>query len=410
MSNTPDVSTDWGMWSDLESTLDKKRINRLLPIFLGLPIFLILGGIIGYMIAPKQKVFSNAVEIKKDTIYLTEKIHTIDTLIKTEYITKWKYKNPIHNKALQIQAQQLASLNSSLQESIRELDGKLNDYRYAFSESILKNDPKYRSLDFFNSKSSIIPSNKNITSDIERFSIDKLAFSPQLDLKVLKFDRPDIMLIHNLLFENLVNNQKAKSLLDHIIPDYINLGASIETPGLALTNNLSAGLEFGVGLNAEIIFSPNFSLVTGIRSRSSENKTTDPIIAANYPQPIIGDKEIFKNLSVKSSFIDIPITLKYNILKFNQNDVYLTGGLLLSKHSQTEYKYEYVRNTTEIYFEEKAEVSGWSLGSYIFGVGYEMDAWSNTLVFAESFVRYNYKSDFEPVHGVGFRFGMYYKI
>ena len=411
MSNTPEAPTDWGMWEDIESTLDKKRKNRFLPVFIGLPLLLFAAGVIGYLLAPKpDSTISEKVELIRDTIYLTESIHTVDTILQTEYITKWRIQKPEESLAFQSQIQNLSNLNTSLLQSIDGLNNKLKDYRYAFSESGLKNDPKYRKLDFFNPESTPNLPSDNISLFVDRSGIEAFDLSPLLDSKMLDYERPRLMLIHNLLFENLVKNKKSKNLLDHLIPDYFNIGVSIETPGFAFTKDLSPGLEMGFGFNAELMFSPRFSLVTGIRSRSTQNKTTDALIASSYPQPVTTSEEVFKNLNVKSSYIDIPLTFKYDVFKLRQNNVYLTGGLLLSKHSQTEYKYEYNRNTTEIYYEEKVAVNGWSLGSSVIGIGYELEPWSNTSAFIESYARYNFKSDKGAIHGVGFRFGMYYKI
>ncbi len=88
----------------------------------------------------------------------------------------------------------------------------------------------------------------------------------------------------------------------------------------------------------------------------------------------------------------------------------MTGGFLLSKHNQTEYLYEYIRNTSEIYYGEKGVANGWNFGSSIVGIGYELEPWNNTLAFIESYARYNFNSDSDPIHGIGFRFGIYYKI
>lgn len=411
MSKTPDVPTDWGMWEDIEQNLDNKRKNRFLPVFIGLPILLVAAAMIGYLLAPKlDSNMSDNVEVIRDTIYLTESIHTIDTILKTEYITKWRIQKPEENLAFQSQIQNLASLNKSLQQSIDGLNNKLDDYKYVFSESGLKNNPKYSKLDLFNPESTVnIPPDKS-SLFVDRFGIDVFDLSPLLDPQKLNFERPKLMLIHNLLFENLVKNKKSKSLLDHIIPDYLNIGVSIETPSFAFTKDLGPGLEIGFGFNAELMFSPRFSLVTGVRTRSTQNKTTDELIASTYPQPITSTEEAFKNLSVKSSYIDIPLTFKYKAFKLRQNNVYLTGGLLLSRHNQTEYLYEYIRNSSEIYYEEKGIASGWSLGSSIIGLGYELEPWSNTSAFIESYARYSFRSDSDPVHGIGFRFGIYYKI
>ncbi len=411
MSNTPNVPTDWGMWEDIESSLDKKRKNRLLPVLLSLPFLLVMAGIIGYLLASKPDVsISERVEIRTDTVYLTESIHKVDTVLQTKYITKWRYQIPEETLTFQSQVQDLSKINSFLQQSIDELNKKLDDYRYAFSESILKDDPKYKKSDFFDLESQNNLPTKNIALNIDRFGIEAFALSPIPEVKMLSYERPKLMLIHNLLFENLVKSKKSKSLSDHLIPDYINIGVSIETPGLAFTKNLRPGLETGLGFNVELMFSPRFSLVTGIRSRSTQNKTTDPLIASLYPQPVFGSEETFQNLNVKSSFIDIPLIFKYDIFKLNQNQVYLTGGLLLSKHNQTEYLYEYSRNTSEIYYEEKGVALGWSLGSSVLGMGYEFDAWRNTSAFVESYARYNFKNESDAIHGLGFRFGMYYKI
>ena len=411
MSNTPEVPTDWGMWEDIESTLDKKRKNRFLPVFIGLPFLLFAAGLIGYFLAPKSgPSMSDNVEVIRDTIYLTESTHTIDTILQTEYITKWRIQKPEENLAYLSQIQNLTNLNSTLLQNIDGLNNKLNNYRYAFSESGLKNDPKYRKLDFYDSESTANLPEDKISLFVDRSGIEAFGMSPLLDTKMLEFERPKLMLVHNLLFENLVKNQKPKSLLDHLVPDYFNIGVSIESPMFAFTKDLSPGLEMGFGLNAELIFSPRFSIVTGVRSRSSQNKTTDELIASSYPQPATESDAVFKNLNVKSSFIDIPLTFKYDVFKLRQNNVYLTGGLLFSKHNETEYVYEYIRNTSEIYYEEKGLGYGWNLGSSVFGLGYELEPWHNTLAFIESYARYSFKSDAEPIHGIGFRFGMYYKI
>jgi len=411
MSSNPEVQTDWGMWDSIETSLDKRKKRRFLPFLLALPFLLLFAGAVGYMLAPKSEDSNlSNIDVQRDTIYLTESIHSIDTILKTEYITKWKYRNPNQDLALQSQVQDLASLNTSLQQSIKGLDLKLNEYRYAFSESILKNNPKYDHLDYINSKinTNSIALNEDFKTD--RSIINGLTMSPLLDLQTLTFERQKIMLIHNLLFENLVKNKKSESVLEKLTPDYVNIGASIESPGLAFTKNLSPGLELGFGLNVELMFSPRFSIVTGIRTRSTQNTTTDSLIAGLYPQPATGIEEQFKNLAVKSSFIDIPFTFKYDFLKLNQNNIYLTGGLLLSKHNEIEYKYEYLRGQTEIYYEEKGDQLGWSLGSSVLGVGYEFDAWDRASAFIESYARYNFNSDVDPIHGVGFRLGLYYKI
>lgn len=411
MSNKPEVSTDWGMWEDIESTLDKKKKRRFIPVLLGLPFLLLFAGAVGYKLAPKSEdSISSKIDIQRDTIYLTETSHSVDTIVKTKYITKWKYRNSNKNLALQSQIQDLATINASLQQSINGLDSKLNEYRYAFSESILKSNPKYKHLDYYDKKKSTNSIAQNDVSRTDRSLLTGLTLSPLLDLRELTFERQKIMVIHNLLFENLVKNKKSESLLEKLTPDYINVGASLESPALAFTKNLSPGLEFGLGLNVELMFSPKFSIVTGVRTRSTENKTIDPFVAALYPQPTINSEEEFKNLAVKSSFIDIPLTLKYDFLRLNQNNIYFTGGLLLSRHNQIEYKYEYIRDQTEIYYEEKGDKLGWSLGSSVIGIGYEMDNWNSVSAFIESYARYNFSSNGEAIHGAGFRFGVYYKI
>ena len=411
MSNTPNVQTDWGMWDDIETSLEKKKNNRFLPILLGLPFIVFFSGFIGYLLAPNHgTVISNNIETERDTIYITNTINTVDTVLKTEFVTQWRYQNTNQQLQLQRQVQDLASINQSLQKSIETLDTKLNDYRYAFSESILKENPKYRHLDVFESrlKKNNFLNNENLTS--ERYPVGAITFSPLLTPKLLDYKRPQIMLINNLLFENLVKVKKAESLIDQIVPDYVNIGVSAELPGLAFTKNFSPGLEAGLGINVELIFSPRFSLVTGVRTRSTQNKTTDAAIASTYPQPIVTSEDSFKNLKSKSSFLDIPFTFKYNMFNREKNKLYLTGGVLLSKHNQTEYVYEYVRNTSEVYYEEKIEGSGWSLGSSVVGLGYELEAWRNTSAFVESNFRYQFKRDADAIHGLGFRFGMYYKL
>lgn len=411
MSNTPDVPTDWGMWGNIESSLEKKKNNRLLPILLGLPFIVFFAGLIGYLLAPNfSTVISNDLELERDTIYITNTINTIDTVLKTEIVTRWKYHNPKQQLQLQRQVQNLSSINQSLQKSMDDLDSKLNDYRFAFSENILKENPKYAHLDFFESE----PKRNNILNNEgpinERYPIGVLAYSPMLSPKSLIYKRPQIMLINNLLFENLEKNIKPESFLEKMVPDYVNIGVSAETPSLAFTKNLSPGLESGLGLNMELMFSPRLSMVTGIRTRSTQNKTTDEITASTYPQPMTGSEDSFNNLNVKSSFLDIPFTFKYNMFKNAGNKLYLTGGVMLSKHKKTEYVYEYERNTSEVYYEEKIDGTGWSLGSSLLGVGYEIEAWGNTSAFVESNLRYQFNSDSDAIHGIGFRFGMYYKI
>jgi hypothetical protein len=411
ISNTPDVPTDWGMWNDIESSLEKKKRNRFLPILLVLPFIVFFSGLFGYLLAPNQgAVISNNIEEVRDTIYITNTISAVDTVLKTEFVTRWRYHNPSQHLQLQRQVQDLATNNQSLQNNIDVLDSKLNDYQYAFSESILKENPKYRHLDIFENGTK---RNNRINSDApisERYPIGVLAYSPLLSPKSLFYTRPQIMIVSDLWFENMVINKEPESFLDKIVPDYVNVGVSVETPSLAFTKNLSPGLEVGLGLNTEFMFSPRVSLVTGIRTRSSQNQTSDQIIASTYPQPMFGSEDSFKNLKVKSSFLDIPFTFKYNMFKQEANKLYLTGGVLVSKHNQTEYVYEYVRNTSEVYYEEKIKGTGWNLGSATLGVGYEMETWGNTSAFVESNLRYQFKSETEAIHGIGFRFGMYYKI
>ena len=290
------------------------------------------------------------------------------------------------------------------------LDSKLDDYRLAFSESGLSETPKYRHLDIFDSdpkRKSLIVNEATIS---ERYPLGILAYSPLLNPKLLDHKRPQIMIINDLWFENLIKNKKPESFIDQLVPDYVNIGVSAETPGLAFTKNLSPGLEAGFGLNVEFMFSPKLSLVTGVRIRSTQNKTKDEVIASTYPKPNVSSEESFKNLKLKSSFIDIPFTFKYNMYKREKDKLYLTGGVLLSKNNQTEYVYEYIRNMSEIYYEEKIKGSGWNIGSSVVGLGYELETWRNTSAFIESYARYNFNSDSNRVHGIGFRFGMYYKI
>lgn len=411
MSNPPEVPTDFQMWEDIEQNLDKKKRNWMLPVFLGLPFIILFSGFIGYLLAPKTNTtLGFETEHTRDTIYINNTTHSIDTIIKTEFITQWKYRNSNQTIQLQSQIQNLSNLNRSLQNDLASLDSKLEDYRMAFSESIIKDNPKYKHLDYFRNINVTSPYNDNLLST-GRSTFENIALSPLLNPGMLEYTRPKIMIIHNdLWLENMLKNKKPKSLLEQIVPDYVNLGISVETPGIAFTKDLSPGLESGFGFQSEFLFSPKFSIVTGIRSRSTQNKTTDIAIASTYPQPIVTSEETFKNLKVKSTFVDIPFTFKYQMFKHKQNDIYLTGGVLLSKRTQTEYIFEYIRDASEIYYEEKAPGGNWGIGSTIIGLGYEMDTWGNTSAFLESYARYKFNGDSEPIHGLGFRFGMYYKI
>lgn len=411
MSKTPDVPTDWGMWDDVEASLDRKKHNRFFPIWLGLPFLIFLSGFIGYLMAPKSDIsIADDLEIQRDTIYITKAISSVDTVIKTEYITKWKYQPESQHQQLQSKIISLYQVNQSLQNSINSLDSKLNDYRLAFSEIKDKNNPKYAHLDFSYTESNNIISNDSEAFRNQRYQMENIAFSPILTPKMIDYRSPKLILINDLWFQNLIKNKKSESLFEQIVPDYINIGLSAELPGLTFTKNLSPGLEAGLGLNIEFLFSPRFSVVTGIRNRLGQNGTSDELVASNYPQPVINLEESFKNLKVKTTFIDIPLSLKYRILNIGQNDLYLSGGLLVSKDVEREYVYEYIRNASEIYYEVKREGGNWSIGSSIFSVGYEFDAWSNTSAFFESYIRHNFNSDEDAIHGIGFRFGMYYKI
>jgi hypothetical protein len=411
ISDAPDVPTDWGMWAEIESSLEKKRKNWFLPLLIGLPILLALAGLIGYWLAPKpDSLVSDKTEFSTDTLYLTKTNYIKDTIFLTKYITKWKYNSPPENVVFLSQIQKLTNLNRSLEQSIKKLNTDLKEYKLAFSESTLKNDPKYKYLNRFSSESDALFTTNNMDLVNIRTELEGLVKSPILIPKSLIYERPKLMKVHNLYFENLVKNKKSDSLLDHMIPDYINLGASIEAPGLSVSNDLNPGLEMGIGLNVELMFSPKFSLVSGVRLRSNQNKTNDAQIASTYPQPIVNTEDNFKNLNIKSSFIDIPFTFKYDVLRHKQNNIYLSAGFLLSLQNHVEYKYEYIRNSTEIYYEVKGPSLGWGLGTSILGIGYEFDHWRNTSAFVESYARYNFKSDSDAIHGIGFRFGIYYKI
>jgi hypothetical protein len=169
-----------------------------------------------------------------------------------------------------------------------------------------------------------------------------------------------------------------------------------------------------MGLQIEALFSPKLSILLGVGSRLSTGYSKDLDVASIFPLPQnVDENSTFDNLKIKSKIIDLPLSIKYKINQNQKWDVFVKGGLVFTKLSEIEYKYEYKNNDNEIYYEVKEEHSGWNAGSFVLGLGIESNVFSKWTLTLEPQLRYNFNSKVPNMyknHAIGLRMALMYQM
>ena len=413
MGDYPETPTDWNAWDTISKGLQNDGNNRVLPLWIWLPIGLITTGILGYWLGQTQYAQPSITQSENiiDTVYISSTNTIRDTVYQEKYVTEWKYKNAIFNDDQIISSvayQNLLASKTRFENQLSQYQNTLSNHPIAY-HPLFATLPGLRELAKQNNPIENLANPNSITDRLHGINIESIT---PLELALLQSNRRLIAGL-NVYKYPIPSLKSKKSILEHIIPDYVNIGASLEGPFSSFTQEGTTGIEFGGGIHTELLFSPKFSVVTGFRSRNNTTSITDETEALKYPQPLeLNPGEIFKNLNIKTNFLDIPLHLKY---KYSTTGIekYIIAGILTTKTSSREYAYEYSTANGETYREVNGVNSGWTIGTATLGMGFEYGIGNSFNVFAEPYARFNFKTstgDRNEFHGIGLRLGLVYEL
>jgi hypothetical protein len=410
LNRPPKSQTDWELWDKISPDIEYNR--RGMPLWWWVPALAVISGIIGYFLHFHDEVM----ELPPRTVYMIDTVYVDKIITKNDTFILERFTDPIVYEDADLKlipAYALLEKKARLfEQEVEILQAELNEIGKVIFDSSLKHDDRLSPyLEKYLVRTGIENKNKNPLFDLRSitetpYEITSFSYYPIIKGK--------IPIVRNVFWDHLIKQQQNESLLNKIIPDYFNIGAVLEGPGIALHNDLNPGLDIGYGVQFEALFSPTFSLLFGVNSRTSYGVTEDLVLANSFPQPQnIGEDSRFDKLQIISKSIDIPLSVKYKLVQKSRWDIFLSGGFIFSKFSENEYKYEYKENNTEIYYEIKDKGGNWNLGSFTFGVGTETNIFSRwTLSIAPQF-RYHFKSDLPTNyknHGIGLRVAMMYNL
>ncbi len=418
MSEPPKETTNWSMWEDLKGKIDSNsnRNKAVIPLWAWLPIALGLCLYFGYSLGSKNDNadLSNSFQ-DIDTVYVKQNVYLIDTIFQNRYITKYLEHKISQEENQILENQQSALVNAALKNEIEYLKEKLNQYSYAIQNGPYKNDPYFSTLILHDSGTNQLGSDAaNINN--ENIGLGQLNRSNE----IVNFD-----LLNNLQLyvssENLIRKwnlsptvlvKKKKSFLSKLTPDYYNLGLSVKAPTFAFVKNFNTGFEFGSNLNLEMLFSPRFSIESGIGLTNSTISIWDYETAKLYAVADYTEGDEFKKLSLSLSSLIIPISGKYKLYSDRNWKPYFRFGAQFNSILSEEFQYEFSRGLDEVYVEIHGKRSSLQLNSLIGGFGFERKLFHRINGYVEPFGRYafNFNNNSNRLHGLGLNLGLYYEL
>ncbi len=416
LENTPNEPTDWSVWDKIENELDRDKKRAIIPFWFW-PLGMLAVGLLGYMLGSEMpfNIPSNErTTLVRDTIYMDRIITKSDTVFQHTSLTE----NPIFSN-LNAENQRIQNQLQALKLYNRQIANQLNSYGRLIAEKGLLADIDFSKLpniqDFESFASKMEVANSDIFPKEKRDFLNSLEFLDGIPIsKQIEYDRKRPMPIVGLTHSQILKMMENPSFMDKITPDYVNIGFLTEGPSFIFDQNGNSGSAFGGGGIVELIFSPKLSLILGASSVSYSSKIEDETNAGVYPQPMnIGEDEIFENLNILSSSLEIPVSLKYRLNFIKSVQPYIVGGLSGVKFRNIEYKYEYSSGTNETYYEVSANAVlpwGWSVHGGLSAV----KSISNSFdILGE--VRFNYQLgdaalNRDRYYGLGIRLGALYKI
>ena len=417
LGNPPKKATDWSVWNTIEKELDRKKRRFVLPFWFW-PLGMLGVGVLGYFMGNQMRssspLYSHETTYLIDTIYLDRTITKTDTVYKEpfqEYYSQLKdFRNS--NEALR---SQLSSIKKNYDQSLAILDsyGRLIAQKGLLRDRDFQELPDIRKYEHY-FKDDINPlvidspfANRGLMQSLE------LAAGIPL-INRIAYDRTKPKIIVGLTVEQMKKMNPPPSILERLTPDYINLGMALEGPSLTLDQNGSSGNSIGVSGIVELMFSPRISLLTGINSISNSTKIEDELLSMGYPQPAnVGENEVFENLNIKSTSLEIPLSLRYKFQSDAWAEPYIIGGVSWVKFRNVEYIFEYSNGNNETYYEVKNEISYPSSWAVHGGIGAVRSISNSFDLIGE--VRFNYQLDKialnrDRYYGLGLRLGALYKI
>lgn len=194
--------------------------------------------------------------------------------------------------------------------------------------------------------------------------------------------------------------------------DEKQLGLGFQGLNFPFTSSFSEGTEWSAGLEAQLVFTEKFSLLSGLQYRFNEVKTEDLAFIATFPQPDNANPEDFlKEMYLRSSFLEIPFLAKFSFPNRSSFSPFVAGGPMVSKaiRQRLEYEYEDV-NKEEYKLPVALDAGSIHLSSWIIsgGVAYKIRPDSPFSLLAEARFRYNSNisaAEYSKIHGLGLRIG-----
>ena len=414
MSEPPKQPTDWAMWDKVSNSVGEDNPSSGIPLWLWLPFLMALAGIGGYFLNSdsNHEALSSGITVT-DTVYIHEQTIRTDTIYKTKYITQWRDRKVENRDLLSLNKLLLVDADS-LRNQVSFLERKMNALEHAIRSTSLKYDPALAGIlsisDEGNMKNTFPSEIGSIANLVEsqRGGLNSLGL-----LQIPNYFIFQDGMVRNWKLDPVKITPRSPGLLESLIPDYVNIGISLGTPALNFSNGLMPGYEIGGQLHLELLFSPKFSLVTGIGAKNATPKTKDESLAMVYGLPDILDGDQFKELYLNTSSLQVPLLMKYTIRKGKTGKRYLIGGLIVNRVFDQEPRFEYLRGVNEIYYETDSNTLPWSFSTIQLGFGFERKIRDRLNIYAEPFGRYDFSrldADGYKFHGLGVRWGVSYEL
>lgn len=197
------------------------------------------------------------------------------------------------------------------------------------------------------------------------------------------------------------------------LPKAYRLGLQYGAGPIPLEHEIQNGREPSGGITLELIFSKNFSLVSGAGLRRFSGKLgdhEDEYIGVYPASPVTDPNLQFKELYIRKKYFEIPLMVKYALPLSESQFIrpYAAAGVYLTKSRGQEFTYEYVQGGSDVYVPVKIPAGKLSLNTLGGLLGVEIIPLYHLSTFADFAFRYQYSlndNEYGFLHGITFRLG-----